>query len=115
MEQRHLDLAPDMGQLEDHAYAGGIGCRAVVDVVALHAGHKSQVVVVRGVQDGLVGDGLGGRREHSDYVGRLEGTHGADNVSLQLDGQLNRLKTRLAGGGEQLFEIEAGGGEDLFG
>ncbi len=49
------DWAPGAGHLEEHGDAGAVVGGAVVDVVAGHAGDEAEVVVVGGVEDGLVG------------------------------------------------------------
>ena len=50
-----LDWATGAGHFEEHGYAGAVVGGAVVDVVAGHAGDEAEVVVVGGVEDGLVG------------------------------------------------------------
>ena len=76
-----LVAGEDARNLQQDAAAGRIVERAVVDVVARHAGHDAEMIVVRAVHDGLVLQlGIGARQHGNDVVG-IEGANLADHVS----------------------------------
>src|SRR5262252_9064721 len=70
-----LGLAEGAGQFEQDSAAGGVVVGAVVDVVTRHIGTNTKMVVVRGVEDGLVLQLAVDARQHSNDVIRLQGTN----------------------------------------
>ncbi len=116
-------LGPGAGHLQEHGYAGAVVGGAVVDVVAGVVGDEAQVVVVGGVEDGLVvalnlakltfaiRDGDGGHSgdqtgKYRDDVGALEGADGAGYGGLEADGEFDGAEAGLGGGFEFFVEVE---------
>ena len=66
---------PDAGEFHEDGAAGGVVGGAVVDVVAGHAGDEAEMVVVGGVEDGLI-RGLAYRLARRGTPGRMPMTLG---------------------------------------
>lgn len=83
----YLGGGESAGHLHDHGGAGPVVACAVEDIVFARfgVGLDAEVVVVRGVDDGLVTSGLSAGKNPDD-VGRLEAAHGADNGGVELHG-----------------------------
>ena len=108
---------PDPRHLEQHGDARTVVSRAVVYVVAGFARHDSKVVVVGGVEHGLVRSPVvqAGPGQHTDDIRALEWPDGAGDRSLQLHRQLNGTEAALACGGKLLVQVHAGRRKDLAG
>ena len=107
-------LGPGAGEFEDHAYAGGVVGGSVVDVVAGHAGDEAEMVVVGGVEDGLIGASCIGSGEDTDHVGGLEGADGALDVGVEADGEFDGFEAGFSGGGYLGVGVETSGGEEFL-
>ena len=115
-------MGPGARHLEDHGYAGAVVGRAVVDVVAGHIGDEAEVVVVGGVEDGLVcmsqpwrGPWVTEPGEDGDDVGALEGADSAGYGGFEADGEFDGVEAGLAGGFEFFVEVEVADREELAG
>src|SRR5215469_2308612 len=107
-------LAEGANQLEQDATTGGVVVRAVIDIVARHVGANAQVIVVRGVEDGLVFKLQVRAGQHTDNIVRLERANLAGDARLQFDIQRNGLEIARLRVLHELGNVEARGGSQTL-
>src|SRR6185437_1287347 len=110
-----LDGRPGAGQLQQNAAAGSVVDCAVEDLVAFQGGINAEVIVMGGVEHGLIGVSCRTGQD-ADNVGGFVGAYGGFDVSFEADGEFDGFEPAFAGGLD--LGIGAGpvrGGEEFVG